>query len=177
MKAQVDLLAIEHVAWSGRQIWEELRRRYYAEDNSDVVQGLTEAPVVRRVHHSRNQHYSGNVHGSVERIFGWAHPALVALLRYHGTTIFVDCTFRCVPTGYAQCVVFMVHDHASGVFVPVFYILTTGQQIKPTEVVCDFEPGLMNALQSQFPNAIVIGCVVSGFPARMTCQCECSVGE
>ncbi|KAE9232652.1 hypothetical protein PF005_g2665, partial [Phytophthora fragariae] len=143
---------------------------------------------IRRVHHARRQHYSGNVHGSIEipplalaldeavtffqfhcitpnrddltkptRLLGWAHPALVALLRYHGTTLFVDGTFRCVPSGYAQCVVFMVHDRASGVYVPVFYALNTSrtadsywdmihfivqatdQQIEPAEIVCDFE--------------------------------------
>ncbi|OWZ22519.1 hypothetical protein PHMEG_0002776 [Phytophthora megakarya] len=95
---------------------------------------LCNAQVVRRIHHARNQHYSGNVHGSLEipplslalddvvsffqlhfitvnhddltkptRILGWAHPALVALLRYHGTTIFVDGTFRCVH-GERSCI-------------------------------------------------------------------------
>ncbi|POM62695.1 hypothetical protein PHPALM_28116 [Phytophthora palmivora] len=159
MRAQADLLAIEH----------ELRNRFYADDIPDVVQGLTEAQVVRRVHHGRNQNYFRNVHGLVDipplsltledavsffqfhyttlnredlnkprRNLGWAHPALVALQ-------------RCVPTGYAQCVVFMVHDRVSGVFVPAFYILTT---------LCDFESGLMNALQTQFPNAIILGCLV-----------------
>ncbi|OWZ04204.1 hypothetical protein PHMEG_00023929, partial [Phytophthora megakarya] len=111
------------------------------------------------------------------RLLGWAHPVLVALLRYHATTLFVDGTFRCVPSGYAQCVVFMVHDRASGVFVPVFYVLSTSrtadsywdmihfivqatdQQIEPAEIVCDFETALMDSLQTQFPNAIVLGCL------------------
>ncbi|OWZ13459.1 hypothetical protein PHMEG_00013211 [Phytophthora megakarya] len=206
-------LAIEHVAWTVRQIWEVRRRRYYAEDNPDVVRVADK--VVGRVHHARNQHYSSNVHESVEtpplslalddavsffqfrfitvnhedltkptRILGWAHPALVALLRYHGTTIIVDGTFRCVPTGYAQCVVFMVHDRASGVFVPVFYILNTArtgasywdmiycvvqatdQQIEPTEVVYDLEPGLTNALQTHVPNAIaLVACIATCYEA------------
>ncbi|KAE8909486.1 hypothetical protein PF003_g5890 [Phytophthora fragariae] len=208
MKAQADLLAIEHVAWPVRRVWEELQRRFYSTDNPDVVRGLSEQQVTGRVHHARRQHYSGNVHGSIEipplalaldeavtffqfhcitphrddltkptRLLGWAHPALVALLRYHGTTLFVDGTFRCVPSGYAQCVVFMVHDRASGVFVPVFYVLSTSrtadsywdmihfivqatdQQIEPAEIVCDFEAALMDSLQTQFPNAIVLGCL------------------
>ncbi|OWY99027.1 hypothetical protein PHMEG_00030045, partial [Phytophthora megakarya] len=179
MKAQADLLAIEHVAWPVRRVWEELQRRFYSTDNLDLVRGLSEQQVIRRVHHARRQHYSGNVHGSIEipplslvlneavtffqfhcitpnrddltkptRLLGWAHPVLVALLRYHGTTLFVDGTSRCVPSGYAQCVVFMVHDRASGVcvpsgyaqcvgfmvhdrasgvFVPVFYVLSTSR--------------------------------------------------
>ncbi|KAE9055994.1 hypothetical protein PF006_g32815, partial [Phytophthora fragariae] len=71
----------------------------------------------------------------------------------------------------------MVHDRASGVFVPVFYVLSTSrtadsywdmihfivqatdQQIEPAEIVCDFEAALMDSLQTQFPNAIVLGCL------------------
>ncbi|KAG3114967.1 hypothetical protein PI124_g5244 [Phytophthora idaei] len=71
----------------------------------------------------------------------------------------------------------MVHDRASGVYVPVFYVLSTAitedaywdmvhfvvqatdQQLEPAEIVCDFEAALINALQTQFPNAIVLGCL------------------
>ncbi|KAG3107737.1 hypothetical protein PI124_g8989 [Phytophthora idaei] len=72
----------------------------------------------------------------------------------------------------------MVHDRASGVFVPVIYIFgtsrtgdfywdmihfvvqATDQQINPAELVYGFETGLMDALPTQFPNAIVLGCLV-----------------
>ncbi|EGZ18676.1 hypothetical protein PHYSODRAFT_501434, partial [Phytophthora sojae] len=111
------------------------------------------------------------------RLIGWAHSSLINLLRYNGTTIFVDGTFRCVPPGYKQCVIFMVHDRASGLYVPVYYVLSTSrsgdsfwdmvhfvvqstdQQLEPAEVVCDFESALIDAVQTQFPNAIVIGCL------------------
>ncbi|KAF1791360.1 Leucine-rich repeat domain, L domain-like [Phytophthora cactorum] len=66
MKAQSDLLAIENVAWPARQVWEERRSRFYDGDNPDVVHGLSESQVIRRVHVARSQHYSGNVHGSIE---------------------------------------------------------------------------------------------------------------
>ncbi|KAG3203905.1 hypothetical protein PC128_g2275 [Phytophthora cactorum] len=112
MKAQSDLLAIESVAWPVRQVWEELRSRFYDGDNPDVVGVLSESQVIRRVHVARSQYYFCNVHGSIEipllplaldkevsffqfhyatvnrenltkptRLLGWAHPALVALLR------------------------------------------------------------------------------------------------
>ncbi|POM65201.1 Hypothetical protein PHPALM_19123 [Phytophthora palmivora] len=129
------------------------------------------------------------------RILGWAHPALISLLRYHGTTLFVDGTFRCVPSGYAQCVVFMVHDRASGVFVPVFYVLSTSrtgdsywdmihfivqatdQQIEPAEIVCAFESALMDALQTQFPNAIVLGCLFHMKQALRRAMKRCAIPE
>ncbi|KAG3242327.1 hypothetical protein PI124_g12822 [Phytophthora idaei] len=58
MKAQSDLLAIENVAWPARQVWEERRSRFYDGDNPDVVRGLSESQVIRRVHVARSQHYS-----------------------------------------------------------------------------------------------------------------------
>ncbi|GMF44083.1 unnamed protein product [Phytophthora fragariaefolia] len=71
----------------------------------------------------------------------------------------------------------MVHDRASGLFVPVFYILSTArignaywdmihfvlqatdQQLSPAEVICDFESALIDAVQTQFRDAIVLGCL------------------
>eukprot|EP00644_Phytophthora_capsici_P003990 jgi/Phyca11/108303/e_gw1.15.667.1 len=193
MMNRVDVLAIEQVALPARRIWEALREEFYGTENGNVVRGLSEVQVLRRVYRARHQHFSGDVHGAVEipplslalneavsffqfhyvtinrenlnkptRLLGWAHPALVNLLRYHGTTLFIDGTFRCVPRGYKQCVIFMVHDRASGIFVPVFYVLSTSptdQQIEPAEIVCDFESGLLDAVQTQFPNAIVVGCL------------------
>ncbi|GMF37342.1 unnamed protein product [Phytophthora fragariaefolia] len=61
--------------------------------------------------------------------------------------------------------------------VPVFYILSrsrsgdsywdivhfvvqaTDQQLESAEIVCDFEAALIDSLQTQFPNAIVSGCL------------------
>lgn len=71
----------------------------------------------------------------------------------------------------------MVHDQASGCFVPVFYVLTTHRTmdtytalyfciqqasdrlLEPAEVVCDFERALIDAVGDQFPNADIIGCL------------------
>lgn len=105
---------------------------------------------------------------------GWAHRLLIELLRYPDTTIFVDGTFRCVPK---QCVIFMVHDRATGWYAPVIYVLTTAwtydtfwgvfhfiiqaidQQPDLAKVLCDFEAALISAVQVHFPNADVIGCL------------------
>ncbi|POM75316.1 Hypothetical protein PHPALM_7596 [Phytophthora palmivora] len=208
MRSAADRLAIASVARPARQIWEELRSLYYADDNPSVVRGLSETQVVSRIYRARRLHYSGNVHGAIEipplslvlnepvsffqfhsvtansqdvsspnRLIGWAHPALLNLLRYNNTTLFVDGTFRCVPRGFVQCVILMVHDRASGIFVPAFYVLSTyrtsdsywdiihhvvqatDQRLSPAEVICDFEAGLMDAVQTQFPDAMVVGCL------------------
>ncbi|KAG2791735.1 hypothetical protein PC116_g28903 [Phytophthora cactorum] len=40
-----------------------------------------------------------------------------------------------------------------------FVVQGTDQQLEPAEIVCDFETGLLNAVNTQFPNALVIGCL------------------
>ncbi|KAG2960603.1 hypothetical protein PC119_g26341 [Phytophthora cactorum] len=40
-----------------------------------------------------------------------------------------------------------------------FVVQDTDQQLEPAEIVCDFETGLLNAVNTQFPNALVIGCL------------------
>ncbi|GMF50266.1 unnamed protein product [Phytophthora fragariaefolia] len=40
-----------------------------------------------------------------------------------------------------------------------FVVQATDQQLEPAEIVCDFEAALMDSLQTQFPNAIVSGCL------------------
>ncbi|OWZ03038.1 hypothetical protein PHMEG_00025299 [Phytophthora megakarya] len=158
-----------------------------------------------RVHRTRRTHFGGNIYGVVEvallalvagsdlnffqyhhtyyengqlqRIIGWAHPRLLELLRYPGIQMFVDGTFPSVPRAFHQCVVLMVRDPASRVFVPVVYTLTTnritstynrmfgfiadavGQPLKPAQVVVDFEQALIDSVEARFPTVRVIGCL------------------
>ncbi|GMF58786.1 unnamed protein product [Phytophthora fragariaefolia] len=71
----------------------------------------------------------------------------------------------------------MVYDRASGLNIPVFYVLSTSrsadaywdmmhfvrqaiyQQLSPAEVVWDFEVALVEVVQTQFRGAIVLGCL------------------
>lgn len=67
-------------------------------------------------------YYKGS---ELQRILGWAHPRLLELRQYPGAQMFIDGTFRSVPRPFEQCVILMVRDAASRVFVPVIYSLTT----------------------------------------------------
>ncbi|OWY90198.1 hypothetical protein PHMEG_00041786 [Phytophthora megakarya] len=200
MKAHVDVLAIERIATSARQIWETVRGEFYDDDNQHVVRRRFELQAVRRIHRARNQHFSGDGYGVVEipplslalnetatffqfdyvsinhantskpkRLLAGAHPTLVNLLRYNGTTLFVDATFRLYHVD--------TNNRASGLFVPVYYMLSTArvesaywnmihfisqgtdQPIQPAGIVCEIEGALHNAIQTQFPNTIVVGCL------------------
>ncbi|OQR82378.1 putative cleavage induced protein [Thraustotheca clavata] len=64
---------------------------------------------------------------TLERLIGWANPTLISLLRYNNITLFVDGTFRIVPRGFKLCVVLMVLDKGTQLYIPIFYILTTSK--------------------------------------------------
>lgn len=150
--------------------------------------------VVDRVYRARRLHIGGDFHGQIEvpplsrvrdeeiiffqfhhitsvtwkatpeKCIGWAHPVLIQLFKYVGTTIFIDGTFRCVPSHFRRCVMVMVHDRGTGLFVPVFYMICTSQtcnmyydvihciiqftdqNIEPAHVVCDYDADLINAV-------------------------------
>jgi hypothetical protein len=207
MQEAVDSLSLGNLATKALQIWQIVDEQFYQGDAVEALRGLTQQQVLGRVYRVRTWHFGGDTHGRIEvpplswvhgqplnffqfhqitnvnsesvpqRIIDWAIPHLIALLKYTGTTVFVDGTFRSVPRGFKQCVIMMVHDWASGFYVPVFYVMTTSrtsdtywdvfhqliraidQQLEPAEIVCDFEAGLIRAVQVQFPNADVIGCL------------------
>jgi hypothetical protein len=105
----------------------------------------------------------------------WGHPLLVEQLKNKHTSLFIDATFRCVPKGFDQRIIIMVHDHATSWFVPVFYVLTSSKpediyrrvfaailalkkrQLNSAFVTCDFEKALHNPVKAEFGGAHIIG--------------------
>jgi hypothetical protein len=113
----------------------------------------------------------------MHRFIGWSHPDLVHIARYPKRHLFLDATFRCVPAGFAQCLIIMILDAASDVYVPVFYVLMEGKSVwdywiainqvlistelkmEPASVTCDFERSLINAVEEQFGGVPIVGCL------------------
>lgn len=107
---------------------------------------------------------------------GWGHPSLFGVLNGNGQ-LFVDCTFRIVPKPFYQCMIIMVYDAQTRVYVPVMYILltsktedlywhalhwvivTAGCRLDPKIVSCDFEKALHNAVSNQFRSSSICGCL------------------
>jgi hypothetical protein len=99
----------------------------------------------------------------------WAHPQLLPLVSYRQLNVFVDCTFKVCPVGFSQCMVVMVFDLPSCLYIPVFYVLLNGKSVDhylhalnmiiysndwnfdAKTVTCDFEQALMSAIRSNFP--------------------------
>ncbi|POM65200.1 Hypothetical protein PHPALM_19124, partial [Phytophthora palmivora] len=44
------------------------------------------------------------------KCLGFGHPDLIRLLRYSGTALFIDCTFKMVPKPFSQCLIVMVRE-------------------------------------------------------------------
>jgi hypothetical protein len=107
----------------------------------------------------------------------WAHPDLISIMRRHMTAIYIDCTFRCVPKPYTQCLIAMIYDDETDLYVPAVYILLdnksqwtywhalhfilveTETKFNPLTVTTDFEQALLNAVKEQLPNAHRVGCL------------------
>jgi hypothetical protein len=107
----------------------------------------------------------------------WAHPDLISMMRRHLTAIYIDCTFRCVPKPYSQCLIAMIYDDETDLYVPAVYFLLdnksqwtywhaihfilveTETKFHPLTVTTDFEKALLNAVKEQLPNAHRVGCL------------------
>ena len=204
MREATDELALMRIGHSPEAIWKQIHRDFYETGTGIAQRGLTREQVIRRVHRVRSSYFGADIHGVVEvpplslvsgtalpffkfqnsymdgnkleRIIGWAHPDLHERLMTRQSTLFIDGTFRCVPSGFYQCITFMVHDFSSDMFLSAFFVLSTSKtqemywnvinavviacndKLQPETVVCDFELALIDAVHVQFPASDVVGC-------------------
>jgi hypothetical protein len=116
------------------------------------------------------------IDGKMTKIIGWGHPDLIHLVKYGPVYTFIDCTFSCCPKGFYQCMIIMVYDPSTSMYVPVFYVLLQTKKemaywqaisqciiasdfkLKAKTTTCDFERGLHNAVQEHFPDSPLVGC-------------------
>jgi hypothetical protein len=109
------------------------------------------------------------------RAMAWSNPELIMTIRGK-PDVFVDATFDCAPAPFYQCLILMVYDDQTGVYLPVVYILMThkleelyrhafhmitvmsGWKFNPRSITYDFERAIINAAKVSFPNATANGC-------------------
>ena len=113
---------------------------------------------------------------TLERVVGWGNPSLFGLLNGK-INLFIDGTFKVTPHPFYQCLIIMAFDSSTQCYVPVCYVLMTSKtyflywhalhwvivmsqhRLEPETVTCDFEKGLMKAIDQQFPRGKINGCL------------------
>ena len=123
-----------------------------------------------------NQTIINNDTQKIDRIVVFGNPSLFGLLA-GAVQHFIDGTFRICLSQFYQCLIIMVFDVQTAVYVPILYVLMTGKhenlywhalhwvfvasnwKLDPFSVTCDFEKGLHNAIRGQFTNCILNGCL------------------
>jgi hypothetical protein len=111
------------------------------------------------------------------RLIGWGHYELIHLMKLGEKHFFVDCTFSCVPEPFTQLMIIMMYEQATDTYIPVFYVLmqsklevvyklainlcktASDDLMQAKSITCDFEIGLINALQFHFEKTIIVGCL------------------
>jgi hypothetical protein len=117
------------------------------------------------------------IKGNLETMIGWSHPSLLRISSRKKLNLFVDCTFSICPAGFSQCLIFMIYEDATHLYIPIFYVLlqskheatyreavhqiirATEYQIGASSITCDFEIGLYNAIHCYFPQATPTLCL------------------
>ncbi len=118
-----------------------------------------------------------NIEQNLEKIVGFGHPDLIQLVHSGSVNCFIDATFKCVPKGYEQCLVFMIRENRTGMYIPIFHILMTSKKedsyfhaiqniisacqwrLEAKSVTVDFEKALMKAVMQQFRDTPINGCL------------------
>ena len=127
------------------------------------------APLVHTSDTSNNFFLLFDIHITLKNkeshIIGWGHNDLIHILKTGPKYVFVDCTFKCAPVKFAQCMVIMIYEPATELYLPIFYVLLPnkeedtyrialrhciihcGYKFEGISFSCDFEIGLMNAIK------------------------------
>ena len=111
-----------------------------------------------------------------QHVMVFGNPTMFGLLRTKGVDVSVDATFL-VPHPFYQCLIFMVFDTGTSVYVPILYILMTHKSQElywhaPSQVLVlsnwkinvnsytsDFERAIMNTLRFHFSEGFHNACL------------------
>ncbi|KAG2775366.1 hypothetical protein PC116_g24214 [Phytophthora cactorum] len=198
-------IGLSDVTLTPKEVWRQIRDKFYNDDDL-LVQGASKKQILGRLYRTRTAHFGREIFGRIEsdplcnvrnspglkffhfhftyyedevqhRVIGWAHPQLVDRMRQQQTSLFFDATYKCVLVQFYQLVIIMIYDTISDLYLPVFYVLTTGKttdvyehllhfvfivtkrKLKPAHVTCDFEYAMVTAIKNQFPETRIIGCL------------------
>ena len=66
MQQAVDQLSVADFGIPASAIWREISQHFYAQDNGNVLIGMSRQQVVNHVYATQRRHYGGDIHGIVE---------------------------------------------------------------------------------------------------------------
>ena len=116
-----------------------------------------------------------NVGNKLQKIIiGFGHPDLINIIKGGPVHLFIDCTFKCVPKGFSQCLVITHRPYkflfflfccirSWKKFIPWHFIWVSNASTEfMMEIIkgsVDFEKGLVvNAIKRNFEGKPVTGC-------------------
>ena len=115
--------------------------------------------------------------GELVKMIIWGHPDLTVLLKRRKIPIYLDATFRTVPHPFAQCLILMVFDDETDMYIPIlfclmeerktwsywhflhFAVVLSDTKLNPSTITTDFEKALILACKEQFSKAHLVGCL------------------
>ncbi|KAF1740592.1 hypothetical protein MXB_4559 [Myxobolus squamalis] len=121
------------------------------------------------------RYWSGDFDDEFHQMLLWSTNEALSLMRYNNQK-FIDYTFRCVPSPFTQCLIIIVHDIGTQVYIPCVYALVTCKNefmylTALHEVIVlmkymwmlliitsDFEFSLIAALKHKFPASRIMCC-------------------
>lgn len=121
------------------------------------------------------RYWSGDIDGEYHQMLLWCTNEALSLMRYNSHT-FIDCTFRSVPSPFLQCLIVMVYDAGTQLFVPCAYslittkneymyltvfhelIVLTKYSWMPQIITSDFEISLIASIKHEFPTSRLLCC-------------------
>ncbi|KAF1740872.1 hypothetical protein MXB_2412 [Myxobolus squamalis] len=113
--------------------------------------------------------------GKWHQMLIWLPDEFMSILQYDGYT-FIDATFHIAPAPFVQCLIVMVFNAGTDLYVPCAYILLTSRREDtyinafhemivlmkyrwmPRAITVDFELAFMSAVQQEFTDRVIVGC-------------------
>ena len=65
--------------------------------------------------------YNVNIDGQLQRIMGWGNSDLIFLLKSGDKNMFFDATFSITPKGFYQCLILMIYEPGTNLFILKFF--------------------------------------------------------
>ncbi|ETN04024.1 hypothetical protein PPTG_23683 [Phytophthora nicotianae INRA-310] len=114
---------------------------------------------------SSTQMYVGNADLSDivmgHHLHKFGHPDLIRLLRYTGTALYIDGTFKMVPKPFTQCLIVMVRDPGDAYWNAVIYIvIQTGCLLEPASQALWRKMLSERIQQDQIASALTLNAIV-----------------